>query len=104
MIRIQSMEAYWNDIQKIARSLKEYNEPIDDKFYQAAVKSLASFAIYLDVQRAVYKIPDKEMDDAIRSELYRHLKEINEREKTEIDENLKKSFATAHECCSGCVD
>ena len=107
MVRIQNMEAYWNDIRKIASNLEEYNEEVSDNLHQLAVKSLASFAVYLDVQRILYNVSDKEMDDAIRSELYRHMKSINERsfhDKKDMDENLRKAFSAAHECCGGCVD
>lgn len=102
MIRIQNMDAYWKDIQRIASALRENDIEVDEKFRSVTAKSIAGIMIYLDVERAVYKISDKEMDDAIRKELYRQIQEIEKRIDSK-DENILKSFAAAHECCGGCV-
>ena len=102
MIRIQNMDAYWKDIRRIANSLSESAE-VDEKYRSVLIATIANHMIYLDVQRALYRISDKEMEDAIRKELYRQMKKMN-LQKPELENiDVQKAFAAAHECCGGCV-
>ena len=101
MIRIQSMDAYWKDIQRMADKLSDKDNAIicmeecgelcqviskaernraTDDYSQARmnlIEEMADVMICIDIQRSIHTISDKELEDMIRKKLFRNMQRIN---------------------------
>lgn len=96
MIRIQNMDTYWADINRLAKDM------VDDSDlgnHDSLVDFIAQQVIAIDIQRAAFKITDKELEDAIRDELYRQIHKLNVAKSTEFPDSVKEAFAASHGCC-----
>lgn len=98
MIRIQNMENYWKDIRRIANDLSEHTD-VGERYRTEWISTIARHVIYLDVQRELYHISDKEIEEAIRKELYRQMNKMDQQKTGLENEDVRKAFAAAHECC-----
>ncbi len=104
MIRIQNMDAYRKDIEKLAEELYGTAIAVPDEVRSVRIKLIARSMIDLDIQRTFYRLTDKEIDDAIRVELFHYIKQLEEDSLNNDEDNLYKLLASAHECAGGCID
>ena len=105
MIRIQNMDAYRHDIQRLADRWYGKTTQVSEATRSASIKILARSIIDLDIQKQFYHLTDKEIDDAIREELFNYIKLLEREDEEEMKQcTLDRILASAHECSGGCVD
>lgn len=99
------MDAYRHDIERLADKLYGKTTQVSEDTRSARIKLLARSMIDLDIQKQFYHLTDKEIDDAIREELFNYIKQIEKEDEEDMKRcTLDRILASAHECSGGCID